>query len=612
MIASTTCDFATARQDLSLLVGELRAAGAEIGQRTDRFCCPYHEDRTPSAGIILGDDGGHRFRCMSAACGVKGDAVDLVKRRLGCDDLAALEHLGVSGLRTAPLSNGRAPVKSNTPKPDLGQIAQDYERLIASPVDLDLLWATRAISRDAVQRFKLGLRVERYCRRWSMPIQDANGECYAEKLHLIDGYSTKKCRWEPAGVSSKQLLASLDNGGLVFLCPGELKFFAVSDCGVDAVGITTGESIPLPDRAIQLLADRDVLVVPDDDPDGAKWADVVRKQLTDASINVRVGDLGFDTSSGVNDIGDWLVRERVENARSDEAIAESLKHAWNNAHEWKGCTLAAIISSPKTWQPVTHLSTGLQSVDIASGGGLRTQGVHFIVGRPGQGKSQTVAQVVSNVSRSGAPSAFLSMELGKTDIAKLMLCQGSGIPRKVCDGGELTESYAKHVVDFDSSLPLHILDDNDWDGCLDRSQLSDIVARGVKDFGWKCVALDYMGLLAPDERDRSDFETDIRNSSELIRISKRHDIALIIVSALRKSASLSKKVDSDSIELSDVIGAGRLAYDATSVWFVRANHAGNASTIDLKCLKSRFSGSVGQTIPLRWNPETGAVMDTSI
>jgi len=55
------------------LIAELTAAGAEF--KGNSVCCPFHDDRHPSASIYEGKDGIWRFRCH--ACGVQGDIYDI-------------------------------------------------------------------------------------------------------------------------------------------------------------------------------------------------------------------------------------------------------------------------------------------------------------------------------------------------------------------------------------------------------------------------------------------------------------------------------------------------------------------------------------------------------
>lgn len=68
------------RRDRSALLAELEQAGANVSGPTE-FCCPFHNDRNPSAGIFQGDDDVWRFKCHG--CGAGGDVFDLRARNTG-------------------------------------------------------------------------------------------------------------------------------------------------------------------------------------------------------------------------------------------------------------------------------------------------------------------------------------------------------------------------------------------------------------------------------------------------------------------------------------------------------------------------------------------------
>lgn len=70
------------RADKSALVSALRAAGAEI-KKESAFRCPFHEDKTPSAGLYQADDGAWRIKCQAASCGFCGDVFDVRAKSTG-------------------------------------------------------------------------------------------------------------------------------------------------------------------------------------------------------------------------------------------------------------------------------------------------------------------------------------------------------------------------------------------------------------------------------------------------------------------------------------------------------------------------------------------------
>ncbi|MCH8852819.1 MAG: AAA family ATPase [Planctomycetes bacterium] len=612
------------KSDCNRLKAALEAAGGQF-RGTSTLKCPFHEDRNASAGIHE-QDGVWWFTCHSCDWnGGKGsgDVIAVAMKDHECDFKAALGHLDVG-------ANGNGRHRGIKPKTKPTAAAVDAvqkfatdsaARLMADDDALDRLWRTRGIDAGTAAVLGLGVTGEPGKRYLTLPIADASGKFLAVKSHAFDGQKPKSL-WNPAGTKSKQLFpVCLDGPGPVWLCPGELKAAAVIGVGLPAIGVTAGEGKgkDLPSCAITLLKDacRQVALPLDDDDTGAEWGDLILRQLVGAGIDVRIVDLGLDKSVGLKDVGDLITRELVENAREPDGVRETLLHAYTQSDPWARFTFGNIVTSAETWQPVTYIRTGLDRFDELAGGGLRTRGVHLLVGKPGMAKTTLAVQIAGNAALAGVPTGIVSLELARQDLSKLIVAQHTGIPRRELDSGQIDNGYQSVFDTFrheHADAPLVIVDDDRWEGGLNRDKLAALVAEGVKRFGWRLVVLDYLGLLAPGDRDRGEFESDLLNSTSIKKLATRHDIALVVVAALRKAANYRKKSESDKITLDDVSGAGRLTYDCTSCWFVEADRqSGHApsGTLKVHCLKSRFSGaaSLGEIVQLCWAPYTGQVTD---
>ena len=64
-----------ATKDRDALQAELEAAGAVFKGKICR--CPFHDDKSPSAGLYQGESGTWRFKCHSGSCGFSGDIFDV-------------------------------------------------------------------------------------------------------------------------------------------------------------------------------------------------------------------------------------------------------------------------------------------------------------------------------------------------------------------------------------------------------------------------------------------------------------------------------------------------------------------------------------------------------
>ena len=162
-----------------------------------------------------------------------------------------------------------------------------------------------------------------------------------------------------------------------------------------------------------------------------------------------------------------------------------------------------------------------------------------------------------------------------------------------------------------AGLPLAVVDDGFWTGALTRSGLVRVVGDGCARFGWRLVVLDYLGLLGNEQSDASEYAADLENSAALKRLARVQDVALVVVAALRKYG----RKDDAPTSLDDVLGAGRLCYDAVNVLNVDCEQAPceagtrPAGLVRLYPLKTRYAGlaSAGRELQFRWFPGIGRV-----
>ena len=603
------------KKDRGRLTAELEAAGATVTGTTVR--CPFHEDTNPSGGIHELDGGQWAYTCHGCTWNgdtKSGDVVDVVKRAKKCDFRGACEHLRLSDAQVPATHLATTTQSQNTES----LAANSHRRLLAEPDMLDHLWRSRGVNKAIATQFRLGITGTSGRRYWIMPITCRDGGLIAIKAHAADNQSSKSW-WAPKGINRDHVWPiHINSTGPIWLCPGELKALAVISVGESAIGITSGEGTEkmpndLPGQVVDLVRGRQVAIPPDDDPVGGVWGPHVQRQLSDAGIDARIVDLDLDRAAGLKDIGDWIVRRLIKDAKKPEAVAETLRDRYRRSDPWYGSQIGELWRSGAMWRAVTFIPTGLDALDEALGGGLRTRGTHLIVGKPGKCKTQLAVTLAIGAASKDVPTGFLSLELGRDEVAQLVAAQLGEIPRRVLALGKVTGAHLdslKEAQRLHGNIPLYVLDEGRWPHGLNRERLSELIGDGVARFGWRCVVVDYMGLLTAPESDRSDFQTDLLNSAALRRIARKNDVALIVVAALRKSAGF-KNPTGDSITLDDVAGAGRIAYDAQTVLFVNSQtDDADSGLVHVRPLKLRFAPMTdGADIQLRWNPSTGLIMD---
>jgi len=308
--------------------------------------------------------------------------------------------------------------------------------------------------------------------------------------------------------------------------------------------------------------------------------------------------------------------------KSAAAIGAWLDGVYEGSDPWHGYTVGAILRDSATWRPVEHVPSGFAAIDDALGGGWRCGGVHLIGGFSGKGKSQIALATALAAAKADVPTGIVSLEMSCRDLAQLSVAQLADVPRSwLAKGGVRGEPAERlsQAIDRAATLPLWILDDTYWAGPLTRSELAALAREGVRRFGWRLVIVDYLGLLAPEIQDKTDYHVDCANSGVLKRLAAECDIALVALADLRKTAAFKPRkgeAREKQVTLDDFRGAARLTYDAQSVFFLDSTQAENpggyaSGVIRLFALKTRFSaaGSKRTQVQLRWYPATGRILD---
>lgn len=238
-----------------------------------------------------------------------------------------------------------------------------------------------------------------------------------------------------------------------------------------------------------------------------------------------------------------------------------------------------------------------------------------------------MVQCVANAAEAGIPSAFISLELERQDVMRLAIAQHSKIPRAFLDRFDIRGVHVERFKEAKRKMadwPLWILDGDCWNGPLDRKRLAALVSDGVKCHGWQFVVIDYMGMIANCRQDAGQYDADIQNSTALKAIARDASVALVIVTPLRKSANFASKPGKNKGKakpaLDDLLGAGRLGYDAVTALYVECvKHdveAGRERTgeIHVDIWKARYADTSpnDQSLKLKWHPSCGRIVTNII
>lgn len=175
-----------------------------------------------------------------------------------------------------------------------------------------------------------------------------------------------------------------------------------------------------------------------------------KQQLIEISEGVKGDALNRDTTAA----------EQIDNALgaimelSGERMSEVVRMdaALNRAME--------LINDEREGK-VVKLPTGIKTVDQAIGGGLRTPHLIVLAGRPGMGKTALAVNLANNITKSGIPGLFFSLEMGAEELMQRILSAESGIDATKLEQANLTDFELEKLIGHQARIagnPLYIDD----------------------------------------------------------------------------------------------------------------------------------------------------------
>lgn len=201
------------------------------------------------------------------------------------------------------------------------------------------------------------------------------------------------------------------------------------------------------DRAAEILRNRHVVILPDNDEPGRGYAAAAQETLTKVVSSLRVLDLpGLDKSE---DVVDWM---KHGGEPEDLVRMAELRPDLAAVHRIPVASVAAI----KLWsQPLPPaIPTGLVGLDRIIGG-LRAESFVVVNAPPGRGKTGFAIQVTLGVVKQGVPGVLLTSELSVRQAIARSVAQLRRVPwLRVF---ELGPSEADSIAFDLEGLPLRVV-----------------------------------------------------------------------------------------------------------------------------------------------------------
>jgi len=472
------------------LLDALRDAGADVSKpRSIR--CPFHPDAKPSSGIFQGDDKAWRFKCQ--ACGDKAmDFMDVRNRTSGQSavDIAR----SVMGDNTPPPPPPRKPKPTYATQADAEQAATNSARY-----ERDSTW-------DIAHRYAYpgGFVVLRF----EPPAGDD------KTFRPIYANGTGWSLGDPPG-KLPLYRGDVIADGMVLVVEGEKAADAAASIGINVVAASHGSNAA--DKTDwSPLAGRDVVIWPDHDDNGQKYAAEVAGILAGQGCDARIMQIP-DGLSEKDDAADWIDQR-------DAMLGDDIKAG---IEEMIRAAPATDVPRPKTRKLLMRLgntidddgTTYLWRRRFASGS------INIVFSRPGAGKSTIAANLTGHVTTGQAWPDGAPCERGN-----VIYIKGEGTDASIRDrmkhaGADATKyAIVGRAEAEDDESPMIDLGTDD-------ANLLDLELRRFGDV--KLIIVDTLDSLYPSMRmiDNANIRKCLWPMQEL---AERHGVCIIILAHTNK------------------------------------------------------------------------------
>jgi replicative DNA helicase len=279
---------------------------------------------------------------------------------------------------------------------------------------------------------------------------------------------------------------------------------------------------------------------------------------------------GLTASADLAKDGTATVAEIVDAA--DSAIVTATFDA-ESAVELTGAACVAKLMN-SFGQPKKGVKCGVIGPMDQLLGPLRKKQLVILAARPGMGKTAAALSYTLGAAQAGHGVLFVSLEMGGEELASRMagdLCFNgrSGVPLDDILADDPTPSTIRAVgqaMGMLEDMPVSIVDT----GKLTIGRLGMMVRRHARRMSAKgheleLVVIDYLQLLSPDTKGRSNYEAVSEISRGLKAIAKDAGVAILALAQL--SREVEKRTDRRP-QLSDLRDSGQIEQDADAVVFL--------------------------------------------
>jgi len=534
--------------------------------------CPAHDDRTPSLSITQGDDGRVLLFCHA-----------------GCEHRAIAAALNIEERELFPPREGAYPRKQPAPE-------RNAPRQFATEQDATLEY-----------RATMGPESARWCYR------DASGETIGLVLRWDseDGSKTFRPAWRIGNAwrhtyPKRRTLYALDRlaaslGSMVFVAEGEKCAEQLAALGLLATTSPAGaQSAEKADWSP--LAGREVVILPDADEAGRKYAEEVRALLAALNPPARAAIVslpGLAKGSGEDAVefvgrvhgGDpKAARQAIEAATATELATTPRKRA----------TLAAMLADPRTLAPPEKIASGWWPWDDAQPFSAVELGtVNLIAAPPGCYKTSVMLRIALGFAEQGHRVTWLAAEMRPRTLVRRMVCQVARLGQAAMAAEAMPLEHAEKIKGARARLePL-------------GNRLEFVAAPiGFEELeraadGARVVFVDYLQLVRHPHPDLRGHERIEEVMAKIAELAQRTGAVFIVASSQGRDGGDGEQ---ERHIHNATKGSSSIEYSADALYCAgkpKPTHAG--LTVEFKCLKQREGERRTLVVPI--DERTGLVAE---
>lgn len=648
------------RQDArEQLKGYLRNYVESVTQKSkgaNLYVCPLCGSGTGKSGTgAFSIKNGTSWKCFS--CNAGGDIFDLYGAINGTADhneqlrgLSELYGVQVASYRSTaqedfspeyqnPAKNERYTHNSIHTSVYTQAEAEDYTDFFLQAnkaVDQTDYWKKRGLSKETVDRFKLG-----YVAEWRHP--KAPKAPTSPRLIIPTGKGSYLARDTREEVPAEQKPYSKSKVGSIqlfnkralqtatkpiFIVEGELDALSIIEVGGEAVALGTTTKSKALVELLKAQAPAQALIIALDNDEAGQRAS---RELTEGLQELNIPCYSFNPCGEYKDANEALQRDReaftiavaeAEHLQDEEEQAKREAYLKNSTANYLQSFINGIADSVDT----PYIPTGFKKLDSVLDGGLY-EGLYIVGAISSLGKTTIITQIADQIARAGTDVLIFSLEMARAEIMAKSISRHT-LQSVLATGGDIRNAKTargittgKRYIDY-SQTERDLINN----AIMEYSQYAQniYISEGVGDIGAEqirqtvaqhilytgktpVVIIDYLQILAPYSERATDKQNTDKAVMELKRISRDYKTPVIGISSFnranyKEAVTMEAFKESGAIEYSSDIliglqlkGAGKKEFDANEA------KRKDPREIELVILKNR-NGRTGDSLSFNFYP----------